>query len=71
MSFRFIILTATSIIEVISSVAFDSAVVSSVINALKAESRTHVVSFSSVIVNDVENDFNAVAVENTNHSLEF
>ena len=47
------------------------AIIAGVVDAAKTQGRPHLVAFRGVVVNHVEDDFDAGVVQNLNHGLEF
>src|SRR6185437_512076 len=59
------------VIHVIARLVLHEAIVSGVVDAFETESRPEVVAFGGVVVDHVENDFDAGAMERLHHAFEF
>ena len=57
-------------VHVVTLVVGHEAIVSRVINAAKAERRPQVIAFARVVVDDIENHFDAFAMQRLHHRLE-
>ncbi len=63
--------TAAGEIHVVTRVILDQPVIGGIIHPSKGQGRPHVVAFAGVVVNHIENDFDASPVQRLDHLLEF
>lgn len=61
----------TGVVDVVALLVRQQAVIAGVVDALEREGWAELVSFSGVIVDDVEDDLDAMGVELVDHGLEF
>src|SRR5258705_11978270 len=64
-------IAASRIVHVVARLSLEAAVVGRVIDAPEANRRAEMVALRSVVVNYIENYFEASRVQSTNHVLEF
>ena len=62
--------SGAGVIHVVALLVRHQAVVGGIIDAAKAQHRAHVIAFRGVIVDHIENHFDAFAVESLHHGLE-
>ena len=63
-------ISRTRVVHIVLTVIIDQAIISRVVDTPEAQRRPHMVAFSRVVIDDVENDFDVIVVEGPHHILE-